>query len=103
MPTAVNDDATLNIIELGTTSGFSFHSAFWHLSVSDTAATFGFRTPPKRLRKAEQRLLEDRHHQSVDNGPAGLLRFDEPRLLQYGEMRRHGRLRHDEVVRQLPR
>jgi len=60
-------------------------------------------TPPERLSKAEQRLLEDRHHQPVDDGPAGFFRFDEPGLLQHREMGRHGRLGHGEVVRQLAR
>src|SRR5262245_31004611 len=84
MPTAINADAALNIIEVGGTSDFSFYPAFGYIPVGNTTGTFRSQTPPERLRKAEQRVFEDRHHQPVDDGPAGLLRFDEPRLLQHG-------------------
>src|SRR5687768_4596412 len=92
MPTAVNADAALNIIELGTTLRFSFHEALGRLPAADPTGPPGIKAPPERLGEAEQRLLEDRHHQAVDDGPAGFLGFDEPGLLQHGEMGRHGRL-----------
>ena len=90
-------------IQLGAMSGFSFDGPLGHLVVSDASGPFRFQAPPEGLGKAEQRLLQDRHHQPVDDRPAGFLRFDEPGLLQHGEMGRHGRLRHGEVIRQFSR
>ena len=53
MPTAVNADAALNIIELGTTLGFSFREAFGRLPVADATGPFRIRAPPERLGEAE--------------------------------------------------
>ncbi len=53
MPTAVNADAALNIIELGTTLGFSFREGFGPLAVADATGPFGTPTPPERLGEAE--------------------------------------------------
>ena len=84
-------------------SGFSFDRPPGHLVVLDASRLLRFQAPPEGLGKAEQRLLQDRHHQPVGDRPSGFLRFDEPRLLQHGEMGRHGRLRHREVIGQFSR
>ena len=48
-------------------------------------------------------LLQGWNPEPVDDGASLLLGFDEPRRHQYGEVGRHLRLRHVEVLRQLPR
>src|SRR5262245_8984450 len=89
--------------QLSAMSGFSFDGPPRHLVLIDASPPIRFQIPPEGLGKAEQRLLQDRHHEPVDDRPSGFLRFDEPRLLQHGEMGRHGRLRHREVIGQFTR
>ena len=88
MPTAGNAAAARAVIELSTMSGFSFDRPPGRLVTIDASRATGFQAPPERLGKAEKRLLQDRHHQPVDDRSAGFLRFDEARLLQ---ARRNGR------------
>ena len=96
-------DPIRDAIQLSAMSGFSFDGPLRHLGVTDASRPLRFQAPPEGLGKAEQRLLQDRHHQPVDDRPSGFLRVDEPRLLQHGEMGRHGRLRHREVIGQFSR
>ena len=65
-------------IQLSAISGFSFDGPLHHLVVSDASRARRFHAPPEGLGKAEQRLLQDRHHQPVDDRPSGFLRVDEP-------------------------
>src|SRR6187200_3593843 len=97
IPIRGNAAAARAVIELNTMSGFSFdRPPVRFVTIAASRAT-GFQAPPERLSKAEERLLQDRHHQPVDDRSPGFLRFDEARLLQDGEMGGHGRLRHCEV------
>ena len=51
------------------------------LVVIDASRPLRFQAPPESLGKPEQRFLQHRHHQPVDDRPSGFLRLDEARLL----------------------
>src|SRR5580765_177496 len=86
IPRMGNADAACERIQLNAMSGFSFDRPPGHLTLIDASRPLRFQTPPERLGETEQRLLQDRHHQPVDDRPSGFLRVDQPRLLQHGEM-----------------